>query len=133
MESRIKKLERNGSQQGFFLLILMVVLLIDTAGILLLWQQEGAPQFDHIAVSLTVFQIMFAVAAVYGFWALRGLTIEKSEEVAEREFKKIAPPLIARLMQENLQAMGVDTISEDNVRQMVDAIAQAGEEGENGK
>ena len=133
MEQRIRKLEETVSQQSFLLLILMVILIIDTAALLILWGTAGTPNFDHIAVSLTVFQTLFGVAALYGFWALRGLTREKAEEVAEAEVRKMAPPLIRREVQEHLQAIGFDPISDEDLRSLVDATGNTGMEGENGK
>lgn len=133
MEARLRKLEKGVEQQGYLLLILMFVLIVDTAGLLMLWGQNGKPNFDHIAVSLTVFQTMFGIAAVYGFWALRGLTREKAEEVAEAEVKKLAPPLIRREVQENLQLLPRDTISDADLSDIVTATAAAEKEGDNGK
>lgn len=133
MEKRIRRLEETVAQQGYLLLVLMVMLIVDTAGLLVLWGQQGKPDFDHIAVSMTVFQTLFGIAALYGFWALRGLTKEKAEEVAEAEVKKMAPPLIRREVQEHLQTIGFDPISDQDLTSLVDATANAGKEGENGK
>ena len=133
MEKRLIKLERAVEQQGYLLMILMVVLIVDTAALLVLWGQEGAPDFDHIAVSMTVFHTLFGIAAVYGFWALRGLTKEKAEEVTEREVNKIAPPLIARLVQDNLQNLPKDTISDNDLDAIVRATAENGKEADSGK
>lgn len=131
-ERRLKRLETLADQQGYFLLVMMVVLIVDTAGLLVLWGEKGKPDFDHIAVSLTVFQTLFGIAALYGFWALRGLTREKAEEVAEQEVRKIAPPLIRRQVAEALQTMGNEApISETDLDRMVDAIG--GEEDDDGK
>lgn len=124
METRTRNLERMGEQQGYLLLILMFVLIFDTAAILVMWGEKGTPDFDHIAVSLTVFQTLFGIAALYGFWALRGLTKDKAEEVAEREVKKMIEPLVGRMVEEHLQTIGTDPISDGQVDQMVSAPAE---------
>jgi len=133
VEARIRKLEKTVEQQGYLLLIMMIVLIIDTAALLLLWGQNGQPDFDHIAVSLTVFQTLFGIAALYGFWALRALTIEKAQEVAEAEVQKIAPPIILREVQDSLQNAPRDTISDVDLSEIVSATGDAGKEGDNGK
>lgn len=122
MEARIKKLEKTVEQQGFFILVMIILFPFVVAAILLLWGQQGPPDFDHIAVSLTVFQTLFGVAAIFGFWALRGSTRERAEEVAEAEVKKMAPPLIRREMEDFKRTFGKeDPISEDEVEAMVAA------------
>ena len=134
METKIRKLEIAVEQQGYLLRILMIVLIVDTAALLFLWGEKGAPDFDHIAVSLTVFQTLFGIAALYGFWALRGLTKEKAEEVAEAEVQKIAPPIIRREMEEFKRTFGKEApISEDEVEAIVAAAGSDGKEGEDGK
>lgn len=90
MEQRIAKLEKTVEQQGKLLLVMMVMVIVATAGMLWLWGERGKPNFDHIAVSLTIFQMMFATAAVFGFWALRGTTREKAAEVAADEARSVA-------------------------------------------
>lgn len=130
MEQRLRKLENQVEQQGYVLWVLMVLVILDTAALLVLWGQAGKPNFDHIAVSLTIFQTLFGIAALYGFWALRGLTKEKAEEVAEREVRKIAPPLVARITQENLQTLGVDTISDEDIAKIVGATGKEDGNGE---
>lgn len=133
MESRLKKLEREVELQGFFLRILLIVIVVLAAAVLILWGQEGEPDFDHIAVSLTVFQTLFGIAALYGFWALRGLTKEKAEDVAEREVRKIAPPLVGRITREHLQAMEIEPISDEDIASIVGATASSEKEVEHGK
>lgn len=132
METRIQTLEKLIEQQGFVLRILLVVVIVDTSALLVLWGQQGVPDFDHIAVSLTVFQTLFGIAALYGFWALRGLTKEKAEEVAEREVRKIAQPLVGRVVQEHLQAIGFDPISDDEIARILIATGEEGKEAEHG-
>lgn len=128
MDERLKKLERNVEQQGYLLLILMVLLIVDTAALLILWGEKGDAKFDHIAVSLTVFQIMFAIAAVYGFWALRGLTREKAEDVAKDEVARLVPPLVRRQVQADLQSLPRDTISDVEISEIVNATGDTGKE-----
>lgn len=131
MEDRLKKLENNVSQQGYIILILMVLTVLDTAGLLILWGERGKPDFDHIAVSLTVFQTMFAIAALYGFWALRGLTKEKAEETAKDEVAKVVPPIANRAIAEFIGTLGGErTISDDDLARLVEA---AGKEDDSGK
>jgi len=65
MESRVRKLEKNVSQQVYLLLILMFVLIFNTATILLLWNQAGTP---YSSLS-SHFQTLFGIAALYGFWS----------------------------------------------------------------
>lgn len=133
MESKIRKLEKAVEQQGYLLLILMIVLIVNSAALLILWGEKGPPDFDHIAVSLTVFQTMFGIAALYGFWALRGLTREKAEEVTESEVRKIAPPLIRREMEEFKRTFGKEgPISEAEVDAIVAAAGSDGKGGEDG-
>lgn len=130
MDDRISKLERNVSQQGFMLNVMMIVVLVDTAAFLVLWGERGTPDFDHIAVSLTVFQTMFAIAAIYGFWALRGLTREKAEETAKEEVARIVPPIAYRAISAYLATLPEGrTISDDDLAKLVEA---AGKEGESG-
>ncbi|SDD11277.1 hypothetical protein SAMN05444678_10951 [Sphingomonas sp. YR710] len=131
MEDRLKKLERDVAQQGYMVLVLMVLVILDTAGLLILWGERGKPDFDHIAVSLTVFQTMFAIAALYGFWALRGLTREKAEETAKEEVAKIVAPVANRAIADFLRTLGGErTISDDDLAKLVEA---AGKEDDNGK
>jgi hypothetical protein len=134
MEGRIKALERTVGQMCYITLALMLVVIVDTAGLLILWGERGKPDFDHIAVSLTVFQTLFGIAALYGFWALRGLTREKAEEVAEKEVREIAPSLIRRLYQENIGTFQSEApISNTDVDDIVEAISGDGKEGDDGQ
>jgi hypothetical protein len=128
METRLKNLEKTVEMQSYLLWILMTLLVLDTAAIILLWNQNGPPDFDHIAVSLTVFQTLFGLAALYGFWALRGLTREKAEEVAEAEIKKIAQPMVQRIVMESLRNLPRDTISDDDLAKIVQAVGDSGKE-----
>lgn len=133
MESRIRKLEKTVEQQGYFILVMIVLFPFLVAAILVMWGERGPPDFDHIAVSLTVFQTLFGLAAIFGFWALRGLTREKAEEVAEAEVKKMTPPLVRREVLEHLQSIGFDPISDKELGEIVSATADEEEEGGNGK
>jgi len=133
-ERRLRRLETQVEQQGYLILIFMILIILDTAGLLVLWGEKGKPDFDHIAVSMTVFQTLFGIAALYGFWALRGLTREKAAEVAEEEVRKIAPPIIGRHVSEVLQTFGREApISGTDLDAMVAAAGSEGKEGEDGK
>jgi len=131
----MRTLEKLVAQQGYMLLVVMVVLIVDTAALLCLWGERGKPDFDHIAVSLTVFQTLFGIAALYGFWALRGLTKEKAEEVAqevaEREIRKIAPPIITRVATDTLRTLNSESAitTSDNV-DLTDAIGKEAGDGQ---
>ena len=131
-EARLRKLEKTARQQGYVINILLVLTPFSMAGMLLLWNEKGQPNYDHIGVSITVFQTLFGIAALYGFWALRGLTKEKAEEVAEQELKKIAPPLIRRIAEETMQAYGGDApISDKKMEGIMDELD--GKEAEDGE
>lgn len=131
MEDRFKRVERDSSQHGYVILILVVLAILDTAGLLMLWGERGAPNFDHIAVSLTVFQTMFAIAALYGFWALRGLTREKAEETAKEEVARIVEPMAARMIAEYLATLGGErTISEGDLASLVEAVGKEDGDGQ---
>lgn len=127
--TRLAKLEKTIKQQGYLIWVLVFVTILDTAAMLYHWQaQSTAPDFDHIAVTLSAFQITFAVAALYGFWALRGLTKEAATDVAEIEVRRMVPSLVARQVEELLAALqGSVTISEDDVRKIVELIGEADE------
>lgn len=132
MEKRIRRLEALVERQGYLALVLTVIVGVDTAALPVLWQEKGKPDFDHIAVALSMFQTLFGIAAIYGFWALRGLTREKAEEVAEAEVRKVAPPLIRREVQESLQTFRNEApISSSDLGKIVDAIG--GKEAGDGK
>jgi len=134
VEEKIRKLERDLAQQGFVVRALVFAVILDTAGLLVLWGERGKVDFDHIAVSLTVLQTMFAIAAVYGFWALRGLTREKAEETTIEEVAKVAPPLIRREVAAWMQTFRTESpISAIDVDAMVAAAGADGKEGNNGK
>lgn len=133
VETRIRKLERTVEQQGYFIFVMITLFPFLAAAILVMWGDQARPDFDHIAVSLTVFQTLFGIAAMYGFWALRGLTREKAEEVAEAEVKKITPPLVRREVLEHLQSVQFDPISDEDLGDIVRATGNAGKEGDNGK
>lgn len=131
-ERRIKKLENAVQQQGYVIRILLTLMPFSVAGMLVLWNTQGTPDYDHIGVSMTVFQTLFGIAALYGFWALRALTKEKAEEVAELEVRKIAHPIIRRIADEAMQAYSADApISDKKVAGMMDKLD--GTEGADGK
>ena len=133
MDVRLRKLEKSITVQGYLLGILAVAFLFLTIAVLVLWGERGPPDFDHIAVSLTVFQTLFGIAALYGFWALRGLTRETAQEVAETEVRKIAAALVLREVQDKLQNLARDTISDPAADNIARAAGDAGREGEDGK
>lgn len=131
-ERRIERLEKLVGQQGYVCHVLMWIVIFDTAGLLWLWGEQGRPNFDHIAVSLTVFQTLFGIAALYGFWALRGLTRETAQDVAEEEVKKVAPSIILRYLADNPIAFeDRQPLSDTDVGDIVDAMR--GEEAELGE
>ena len=130
--TRIAKLERTVGQQSYVIYVLMVLHAVGAAALLLLWNgQTARPNFDHIAVALSAFQVMFAVAAIFGFWALRGLTKEKAVEVAEEEVRKVVPSLVNRQVEGALSVLtrGV-TLTEEEVAGIVKSV---GEDESNGK
>jgi hypothetical protein len=135
LERRIKHLETLVAQQGYILHVGMIVVIFDTAGLLWLWQDHGKPDFDHIAVAMTVFQTLFGIAALYGFWALRGLTKEKAEEVAqdvaEAEIRKIAPSLVLRVATDTLKTLNREAAipTSDNVN-LTDAMGKETSDGQ---
>ena len=133
MDVRLRKLEKSVAVQGYLLGILAVAFLFLTVAVLVLWGERGPPDFDHIAVSLTVFQTLFGIAALYGFWALRGLTRETAQEVAETEVRTIAAALVLREVQDKLQNLSRDTISDPAADNIARAAGDAGREGEDGK
>lgn len=133
MDVRLRKLEKSVAVQGYLLGTLAVASLFLTIAVLVLWGERGPPDFDHIAVSLTVFQTLFGIAALYGFWALRGLTRETAQEVAETEVRKIAAALVLREVQDKLQNLARDTISDPAADNIARAAGDAGREGEDGK
>jgi hypothetical protein len=110
----------------------MVVVIIDSGAILALWQgQTQKPNYDHIAVALSAFQVTFAIAAVYGFWALRGFVKETAQEVAEKEVEKDLPSMVARQVDAVLAAKsGLSTmpgsapISDSDVSEIVRAFGE---------
>lgn len=131
MEGRLNRLEQTVAQQGYMILILMVLLILDTGGLLVLWGESGEPDWDHIAVSLTIFQTLFGIAALYGFWALRALTKEKAEEVARERVEQLVPDLssqVTRQVGELLRTFneGISTAATD------DLTRAAGEDGKEG-
>ena len=60
--------------------------LLNFAMMLWYFQKQSEPDFNHISVSLTIFQIMFAIALVGGFWmsreAARNATADEAKGVA---------------------------------------------------
>ncbi len=130
--SRLARVETLVRQQGYLVWVLLVATILDTAFMLYHWQgQSDNPDFDHIAVALSAFQITFAVAALYGFWALRGLTRETAQDVAEIEVRRIAPSLVAREVESALSAMGSGvTISDDDVAKIVAALGEGEKRGQ---
>jgi len=133
VDVRLRKLEKSVAVQGYLLGTLTVAFLFLTIAVLVLWGERGPPDFDHIAVSLTVFQTLFGIAALYGFWALRGLTRETAQDVAETEVRKIVAALVLREVQDKLQNLPRDTISDPVVDNIARAAGDAGREGEDGK
>jgi hypothetical protein len=93
--AHIKKIEKTVGWQSYMLGIHTGLLILNTVALWILWGEKGKPDWDHIAVSLTIFQTLFGIAALYGFWALRGLTQDKAEEVAHAVSSKLAQEIAA--------------------------------------
>ncbi len=96
-DHRLAELERVVDLQAYVLCVVGIVAGISVGVAAVLFMQEGKVDFDHIAVSLTIFQTLFGIAAVYGFWALRSLTRDTAEEVAEEVAKKAADEVAKRV------------------------------------
>lgn len=146
-DQRLTELERVIDLQGYVMCIIGVIAGIAVGVAAVLFQQTGEVDFDHIAVALTIFQTLFGIAAIYGFWALRGLTRDRAEEVAKEvansvsgtiavsaakeaaeriaaaEVREIAPPIILREVKAAMETFRNEgAMSEDTVERMLAAI-----------
>lgn len=138
-KERIAELERVVDVQGFILAIVGIVAGVAVGVAAILFEQEGKVDYDHIAVSMTIFQTLFGIAALYGFWALRGLTREKAEEVAREIANEVAVREMAKVMPvaRRMAASAVQTFSKEDpistgdLDSLVDAFG--GEEGDDGQ
>lgn len=152
MDNRVNKLEKSLTETRYILIIMTFVSILNIGAALSFFQAWPKPDWDYIAITLTIFEIFLAIAAVAGFWTLRGITKERAEEVAEdvamTESRKIAteeakkaaieqlqntiPPLVARSVRTAMEAFkNEDKLSEDQVSAIMAALND--EDNGNGK
>ena len=92
--------------QWYLLGALAVPCILAIPAVLFLWMgQTAAPDFDHIATSLTVLQIIFGIAGVYGFWTLRGLTCEVAKDTATEAATEEARSLVPDVTKNQLDKL----------------------------
>lgn len=63
---------------------------LSTLIIFMLFQRDERPNFDAMSWSLSVLQTLLAVAAIAGFWMIRGAAILQAKETAEAEAQKVS-------------------------------------------
>lgn len=113
---------------GFFALLMLINLGVS------LWyfQQNPKPDWDFIAVTLTIFEIFLVIALIGGFWMLRSA----AQEAARAEARKIVPRVAERDVRRNfLDWQNFTEPLEDNeedstsVQDMVDSFSEDDEDG----
>jgi len=77
-----------------------LVTLVNLAMMLWYFQKQSEPDYNYISVSLTVFQIMFAIALVGGFWMLRAAARDSAADEAKGVARQIAEEEARRVAEE---------------------------------
>lgn len=90
------------------LLIIVVVALqaMVLIGLVLLYNMMGHSKEGHdtLAISITTLEVIIAIFAVFGFWTIRGVAIQRAKETAEAELE--------RYLREDGQALIIRTVLE---------------------
>ncbi|WP_212525971.1 hypothetical protein [Actibacterium sp. MT2.3-13A] len=114
------------------LVVASILLNFLTLFVILLWWNVGDtdPRPGAMAVSLSVFQILLAVALVGGFWLFRSHVAERAEDVAKAVAGPVAEveaaeraELVARRIAEAAVAERVGN-GEDTTQAQVDALGE---------
>jgi hypothetical protein len=60
---------------------------------------------ELLSLSLTLFAIVLAIAAVFGFWMIRGAALRAARDAAKAEVKEIATTLAKEWIEENAKSI----------------------------
>lgn len=94
---RTQQLERRYEIVCYILSALILLQLFSAFGIAYLFAKNSAdPEPDAIAVSLTILEILLAVAFGVGFWMIRSHVKDQAREQAEETAEKVAVPVARR-------------------------------------
>ena len=102
--------------------------------------EEIGSGIDVIAIQLDILSLIIAVVAVglgfagfVGYQAIKDGALQKAQDCAEEEVKRISPPIIRREVEEFLRAFPREMpISERDLAAIVAAVGDEEKEGGNG-
>ncbi|MEK9878305.1 MAG: hypothetical protein VW474_00810 [Paracoccaceae bacterium] len=100
MSEEIRAIRNDISRISWFLCGCIIVTLLNFAMMLWYFQKQSEPDFNYISVSLTIFQIMFAIALVGGFWMFREAARNAAADEAKGVAREIAEQEALRIAEE---------------------------------
>lgn len=124
-----KKLEtlQDEMDKHFSFSTLVVATTIINFSITFFWvfQSGSDPEMDFVSLSLTIFQMFFAVLAVAGFWIVRGTAKRSAQEAAiehvNKELMSMIEKEITRTLQKYLETLQFGGDSQE-MQNLIDSI-----------
>lgn len=116
LEDRVNSLEAKVKAFQYVGLPFVGLSILNMGVALWFFQQDPMPDWNFIAVTLTIFEMLLAVALVGGFWMLRGA----AESAAAKEAKSVATEVAEKTARKSalqwldlLKSTQIDTNSEN--------------------
>lgn len=150
MEKRITNLEAVVDAHKYIILVLTMLTLVNFGFSLWYLQQKTKPDWDFIAVTLTIFEILLAILVAGGYWLFR----QHVEKAATDEAGRIAESISAKIATDEANRIATDVSlkvaremsvfflreflpaftgngGSDSVQKMMDALGETNDAGGN--
>lgn len=137
MNDEINALKAHVKCLYHLLFCFLVLAVLNFACALVFFQMEANPNWDFIAVTLTIFEILLAGALIGGFWMVRGA----AEKRAADEARVVATDVASKVARERAlawlevfkSAQGEQNNSTTDLTDMINFMGADQNGGENGE
>ncbi|MGR3813388.1 MAG: hypothetical protein ACU0AU_04800 [Cognatishimia activa] len=137
MSDKISSLEARVKALSHFLFCFSILALFNFGVALWYFQQKSTPDWNFISVTLTIFEILLAIALVGGFWMLRGAAEEaaakEASEVAKKVVEETARETVREWLEFRQNLLPPEHSSETDLTDMINSLGKPDDGGADAK